>query len=41
MTSRVLVALRVKASPERAFEVFTREVASWWSPNTLFQFTPR
>jgi len=41
VTSRVLVALRVKASPERAFEVFTREVASWWSPNTLFQFTPR
>ena len=41
MTSRVLVALRVKASPERAFEVFTQEVGLWWRPNPMFQFTPR
>ena len=41
MTSRVLVALRVKASPERAFEVFTREIGLWWRPNALFAFTPR
>lgn len=41
MTSRVVVALRVKASPARAFEVFTREVGLWWRPNGLFQFTPR
>ena len=41
MTSRVLVALRVKASPARAFEVFTQEVTLWWRPNGLFQFTPR
>jgi uncharacterized protein YndB with AHSA1/START domain len=39
--SRVLVALRVKASPERAFEVFTREIALWWRPSLLFQFMPR
>ena len=41
MTSRVIVALRVKASPARAFEVFTQEVGLWWRPNGLFQFTPR
>lgn len=41
MPSRVIVALRVKATPLRAFDVFTREVALWWQPNSLFQFTPR
>ena len=41
MTSKVVVALRVGASPARAFEVFTREVGLWWRPNALFQFTPR
>ena len=39
--SRVLVALRVRASPERAFEAFTREIGAWWRPNALFAFTPR
>jgi hypothetical protein len=41
VTSQVLVSLRVKASATRAFEVFTRDIALWWSPNILFQFTPR
>jgi uncharacterized protein YndB with AHSA1/START domain len=41
MTSRVLVALRVKATPQRAFDVFTREIGLWWKPNMLFAFTPR
>ena len=41
MTSRVIVALRVKASAARAFDVFTRDVDAWWQPNALFQFTPR
>lgn len=41
MTSRVLVALRVKASAERAFDAFTREIDTWWQPNALFHFTPR
>lgn len=41
MTSEVLVSLRVKASPERAFDVFTRDIAQWWKTNGLFQFTPR
>lgn len=40
MTSRVFVALRVAASPARAFEAFTREIASWWRPDPLFQITP-
>jgi uncharacterized protein YndB with AHSA1/START domain len=39
MASRVLVALRVRATPERAFEAFTREINAWWQPNPLFQFT--
>lgn len=39
--SRVVVALRVKASPDRAFEAFTREIGAWWRPNPLFAFTPR
>ena len=41
MTSRVLVALRVPASPQRAFEAFTVEIGQWWTPNPLFRFTPR
>jgi uncharacterized protein YndB with AHSA1/START domain len=41
MTSKVYVALRVKASPERAFDVFVREIGDWWRPNLLFQTTPR
>ena len=41
MTSRVFVALRVPADPARAFDAFTREIASWWQPNGLFQITPQ
>jgi len=41
MASRVVVALRVKASPLRAFEAFTAEIGQWWRPNALFAFTPR
>ena len=37
--SRVLVSLRVDATPERAFAVFTEEIGQWWQPNGLFQFT--
>jgi uncharacterized protein YndB with AHSA1/START domain len=37
--SRVLVALRVPASPARAFAAFTDEIGEWWRPNGLFQFT--
>ncbi|MBX3480178.1 MAG: SRPBCC domain-containing protein [Caulobacter sp.] len=41
MASRVLVSVRVRATPDRAFEVFTREIALWWQPNPEFAFTPR
>ena len=41
MSSKILVALRVPASPERAFQAFTSEIALWWRPNGLFGFTPR
>lgn len=41
MSSRVIVAIRVDASPERAFDVFTREIGAWWRPQPLFAATPR
>lgn len=41
MASRVMIALRVKATPLRAFEAFTAEIGQWWKPNDLFAFTPR
>jgi uncharacterized protein YndB with AHSA1/START domain len=40
VASRVLVALRVAATPERAFRAFTEEIGQWWRPNGLFQLTP-
>ena len=41
MTSKVYIALRVKASPERAFTAFVENIGQWWKPNGLFQTTPR
>ena len=41
MTSRILVSVRVAASPQRAFDVFTQDIGEWWVANDLFQFTPR
>ncbi len=41
MPSRVLVAIRVAVTPERAFAAFTGEIDVWWRPNGLFHFTPR
>jgi uncharacterized protein YndB with AHSA1/START domain len=41
MVSTVLVALRVKTTPARAFEAFTDEIGLWWRPHPLFQITPR
>ena len=41
MTSYVLVSVRLKTSPARAFEIFTRDIALWWTPNALFRFKPR
>lgn len=39
--SRVLVAMRVNATPTRAFEVFTEQIGDWWQHNGLFQFDDR
>ena len=41
MTSKVYVALRVRATPDRAFAAFVEEIGEWWRPNILFQTTPR
>ena len=38
--SAVIVSLRVKATPQEAFDVFTQEIGAWWRPNALFQLTP-
>jgi uncharacterized protein YndB with AHSA1/START domain len=36
-----MVALRVRATPERAFEAFVGEIGAWWRANPMFAFTPR
>jgi hypothetical protein len=41
VTSRIVVALRVKADPRRTFDVFTREIGLWWRHREFFKFTPR
>ena len=41
MSSSVTVALRVRASSERTFDVFVEDIALWWRPNVLFATTPR
>ena len=41
MTSRILVSLRVAATPDRAFCVFVHDIGAWWRPNGLFRFTTR
>ncbi|HWA61172.1 MAG TPA: SRPBCC domain-containing protein [Caulobacteraceae bacterium] len=41
MSSRVLVALRVPATPQEAFDAFTGEIGEWWRANPMFAFTPR
>lgn len=37
----VLVALRVAATPERAFRTFTEDIGAWWVPDGRFQITPK
>jgi uncharacterized protein YndB with AHSA1/START domain len=34
----LLVAVRVAATPEHAFDAFVGEIGSWWQPNGLFEF---
>ena len=39
MTSHILVSIRVAVTPERAFDVFTREIDQWWRATPLFLFS--
>jgi hypothetical protein len=39
MASRILVSLRVAATPERASCVFVDDIGGWWRPNGLLLFT--
>jgi uncharacterized protein YndB with AHSA1/START domain len=39
LPSSILVALRVSASQQRAFDAFVGEIGAWWKPNGLFDFT--
>ena len=41
MSSKILVAVRIAASPEVVFDAFTADIALWWRPNALFSFSPR
>jgi uncharacterized protein YndB with AHSA1/START domain len=38
MTASLTVAVRVAATPQRAFDAFTNDIADWWRPNGLFEF---
>jgi uncharacterized protein YndB with AHSA1/START domain len=40
MPSRILVALRVRATPGRTFDTFVNQIGEWWQPNGLFAFHP-
>src|SRR3546814_13986270 len=37
----VIVALRVAATPDAAFTVFTRDIGTWWRSHPLFQLSRR
>lgn len=39
MASSILVAIRVSASQQHAFDAFVGEIGAWWKPNGLFDFT--
>jgi uncharacterized protein YndB with AHSA1/START domain len=41
MSAAAIVALRVAATPQRAFEAFTAEIAQWWVAHPLFALTPQ
>ncbi|MDE8653069.1 SRPBCC domain-containing protein [Novosphingobium album (ex Liu et al. 2023)] len=41
MTSAVIISIRVRATPHRAFEAFTRDIGAWWRANPLFPLTAR
>jgi len=39
MPASLSVAVRVAATPQRAFDAFTSDIGLWWRPNGLFEFT--
>jgi uncharacterized protein YndB with AHSA1/START domain len=41
MTSRVVLSLRIEATPLAVFEAFTRDIGEWWVHDDAFRFTPR
>lgn len=41
MTAATIVSLKVRASPARAFDAFTGEIGTWWTPDPRFRLTPR
>lgn len=40
MSAAVKVAIRVAVDPLKAFEVFTRDIATWWHRDARYQFLP-
>lgn len=41
MTSKVYVALRIRADAARLFDAFVNDIGLWWTPSPLFATTPR
>lgn len=41
MTSSVLVSIRVKGPPAKAFDLFVNDIGLWWASDPLFEITPR
>lgn len=41
MSSRVYVALRMRAPRERVFDASVNEIGAWWRPDRTFATTPR
>ncbi|HWC29157.1 MAG TPA: SRPBCC domain-containing protein [Dehalococcoidia bacterium] len=39
MPASLMVAIRVAAPPERAFDAFVGEIGAWWQPSRLLEFT--
>lgn len=40
MSAKVTVSIRVDVDPLQAFEVFTRDIGTWWHRDARYQFMP-